>query len=155
MSKGHAALALYSILYNLNYSKNFNTEKFNKYPSLLTEHPQLNTKLPGIEFESGSLGNGMGVGSGIAYANKLMKKKSKTIISSEIVYNLSDRIEIHSNTTFQNYDQNLFSDLEDSDNSSFATYLSLKYKIINTEKWKLVFVGDGEHYNRLILKVNK
>jgi len=26
---------------------------------------------------------------------------------------------------------------------------------INTVKWKLVFVGDGEHYNRLILKVNK
>lgn len=80
LSKGHAALALYSILFDLKYSKNFDTNKFNKFPSLLTEHPQINSKLPGIEFESGSLGNGMGVGSGIAYANKLLKKKSKVIV---------------------------------------------------------------------------
>jgi len=80
MSKGHAALALYSILEDLKYSRFFNTKNFNRYPSLLTEHPQLNSKLKGIEFESGSLGNGMGVGSGIAYANKINKKNSKTIV---------------------------------------------------------------------------
>lgn len=80
LSKGHAALSLYSVLEDLKYSKYIRTKNFNRYPSFLTEHPQLNKKLKGIEFESGSLGNGLGVGSGIAFGNKLSKKKSKIIV---------------------------------------------------------------------------
>lgn len=86
---------------------------------------------------------------------RILSPKSKTLISSEAVYNLSDRIEIHSNTTFQNYDQNLFSELEDSDNSSFATYLCLKYKIINTEKWKLISENSVEFIDERYEGINK
>lgn len=46
---------------------------FNKFPSFLTEHPQVHKNLPGIEFETGSLGNGLGLAAGLGYALKLKK----------------------------------------------------------------------------------
>jgi len=80
LSKGHAAISLYSIFADLGFSKNYNLKMFNKFPSYLTEHPQLNKKLPGIDFETGSLGNGLGLAAGLGYALKLKKKKNKVFV---------------------------------------------------------------------------
>ena len=80
LSKGHSAISLYSIFYDLGFSKNYNLKMFNKFPSFLTEHPQVHKNLPGIEFETGSLGNGLGLAAGLGYALKLKKKKNKVFV---------------------------------------------------------------------------
>lgn len=60
LSKGHGALALYAIL-----------EELDIIPSMvgLPGHPELGT--PGIEASTGSLGHGLPVAAGLAYALKL------------------------------------------------------------------------------------
>lgn len=80
MSKGHAALAYYLIL----MKKKFFSEKFliREYLSdngKLGGHPDKNEKL-GIDFCSGSLGNGISVACGIAYSFKIDKKKNKVFV---------------------------------------------------------------------------
>jgi len=73
LSKGHAALALYAVLDKIGVSKDFKLSNFNKKGSLLLEHPSPSKNLPGIETETGSLGNGIGIGCGIAYAKRDLK----------------------------------------------------------------------------------
>ena len=75
LSKGHSAIALYSVLDYIKISKYFKLENFHRPGSFLMEHPSPNIKLPGIEIETGSLGNGIGIGAGIAF-----KQKKKVII---------------------------------------------------------------------------
>ena len=75
MSKGHAALTYYLAL----MKKKYFTEKFllKEYLSnngKLGGHPDTNVSL-GIDFCSGSLGNGLSVASGMAYTLKKDKKK--------------------------------------------------------------------------------
>ena len=80
MSKGHAALSYYLIL----MKQKFFTEKF-LIDEYLTDngklggHPDMNNKL-GIDFSSGSLGNGISVAAGMAYAFKADKKKNKVFV---------------------------------------------------------------------------
>lgn len=75
LSKGHAALTLYAVLNKLKISKNFELDNFHKPGSSLLEHPTPSKQLPGIEIETGSLGNGIGVACGIA-----LKSKKKIIV---------------------------------------------------------------------------
>lgn len=78
VSKGHASAALYSVLSSLGY---FNKKELNKYcknNTRLATH--LNKAVPGVEFDTGSLGHGLGVGCGIAYSAKLDKKKYKVFV---------------------------------------------------------------------------
>ncbi len=80
MSKGHAALTYYLAL----MKKKFFTEKFllKEYLSnngKLGGHPDTNASL-GIDFCSGSLGNGLSVASGMAYTLKKDKKKNKVFV---------------------------------------------------------------------------
>lgn len=80
LSKGHCALALYSVLKNLKKISSNDLEKFLVEGSFYGEHPspKLNNKL--FSFSTGSLGHGLGFGSGIGYANKLGKKSNKIYI---------------------------------------------------------------------------
>lgn len=67
LSKGHAAMALYSILCRRGY---FNRKQLLTYAhegSSLQEHPGPKS-VPGIEIATGSLGHGLGVGLGMALA---------------------------------------------------------------------------------------
>ena len=80
MSKGHAALSYYLVL----MKKKFFSEKFliNQYLAdngKLGGHPDMNIK-KGIDFSSGSLGNGISVAAGMAYSFKLDKKKNKVFV---------------------------------------------------------------------------
>ena len=65
LSKGHAALALYPALAEAGIIDASELKTFKKDGSLLGGHPSLNG-LPGIEFASGSLGQGLSLGVGTA-----------------------------------------------------------------------------------------
>jgi transketolase len=71
LSKGHCTPLLYSVFADVGY---FPKEELTTYRRLgrLTGHP--NPKLPGVEIATGSLGQGLSVGHGIALAGKLDKK---------------------------------------------------------------------------------
>lgn len=71
LSKGHAAMALYPAMAEAGIISKDELSLFKKDGSRLGGHPSLNG-LPGIEFASGSLGQGLslGVGTGIALKRK-------------------------------------------------------------------------------------
>ena len=71
LSKGHACLAYYSALCQIGYVKFNDLLTFEKDDSDFLGHPVKNEKL-GIEFSNGSLGMGLSLGIGVAYA---LKKK--------------------------------------------------------------------------------
>lgn len=82
LSKGHAVSAVYSILAELSF---FPKEKLSNYLSIddyLYWHP--NTKIPGIEFHTGSMGHGLSIGIGMALAS------SRNGFSNKIVVLLGD-----------------------------------------------------------------
>lgn len=66
LSKGHAALALYAVLRRLEY---FDTplSRYAEIGSPLEGHPDM-LALPGVDFSTGSLGQGLSVGVGMALA---------------------------------------------------------------------------------------
>ncbi len=78
MSKGHACLALYSIYLDQGI---FSREKFDEYGedggSL---GGQLDMSIPGVEYNTGSLGHALGIGCGMALAAKMDGKDYKTFI---------------------------------------------------------------------------
>lgn len=67
LSKGHAAMALYPALVEAGIIEKSELESFKKNGSRLGGHPSLNG-LPGIEFASGSLGQGLSQGVGVCLA---------------------------------------------------------------------------------------
>lgn len=78
LSKGHAALALYSVLYRNKIISKKLFESFCKKGSILEEHPS--SKLKGIECSTGSLGHGLSFGNGLAISYKLKKKTQKIFV---------------------------------------------------------------------------
>jgi transketolase len=66
LSKGHAALALYAVLRRMGF---FNTSlnDYASYEAGLEGHPDM-TSVPGVDFSTGSLGQGLSVGLGMAEA---------------------------------------------------------------------------------------
>ncbi len=79
LSKGHACLAYYSALSEINFIDKENLKTFEKDNSDLLGHPVINRKL-GIEFSNGSLGMGLSIGIGVALAAKKKKKDYKTYV---------------------------------------------------------------------------
>ena len=68
--KGHAAVALYPILADLGF---LSTEVLNGYTRLgspLGDHPD-RTKVPGVDFSSGSIGHALSAGLGMCLAGRL------------------------------------------------------------------------------------
>jgi transketolase len=79
LSKGHAYAALYAVLGELGY---FGKEEFKtvrSVNSILQGHPVLG-KTPGVDMTGGSLGNGLGIGIGMAYYLKFQGKHSKVFV---------------------------------------------------------------------------
>ena len=73
LSKGHAAPALYAVLAETGYFPVEELKTLRKFGSRLQGHPEAKL-LPGIEFSTGSLGQGLSIGAGIALNTKLEKK---------------------------------------------------------------------------------
>ncbi len=79
LSKGHACLALYSLLFEKKILSEENINSFEKQGTNLLGHPVKNLDL-GIEFSTGSLGMGLSIGSGIAIALKKKQLSKKVYV---------------------------------------------------------------------------
>lgn len=78
LSKGHASLAIYTILSDLGFITKAELNSFCTYHSILGGHPS--RKVPGIEISTGSLGLGPSVAIGMALALKNTTSKIVTLI---------------------------------------------------------------------------
>ena len=79
MSKGHCVEALYAVLAEKGFFPIEQVVKeYSQFGSKFIGHP--NNKLPGIEMNSGSLGHGLPVAVGMALAQKMDKRPSRTYV---------------------------------------------------------------------------
>ena len=155
LSKGHSAIALYSVLDFLKISKYFNLENFHKKNGLLMEHPSPNKKLPGIEIETGSLGNGIGIGSGIAFANK--KKKVIILVGDGELYEgsnweamiLASHFKLHNLLVI--VDRNFSITLDKTENIMKLESLKNKFKSFGFD----TSVINGHNFKHIIESLNK
>ncbi len=77
LSKGHSAIGLYSVLALRGYFPVEELETFDEIDSRLQGHPDM-TKTPGIDMATGSLGQGLSPGVGMALGAKLQGKDFHT-----------------------------------------------------------------------------
>ncbi|HLH73481.1 MAG TPA: transketolase [Chloroflexota bacterium] len=77
LSKGHSAIGLYSVLALRGFFPVDELMTFDQINSRLQGHPDM-TKLPGIDMSSGSLGQGLSPGVGMALGAKLLDKDFHT-----------------------------------------------------------------------------
>lgn len=93
LSKGHAAAALYTVLNATGEISNETLATFYKNGTKLSAHPSANS-FTNIPFALGSLGHGLPIGCGIAYANKLLN-------SQETIFILMSDGETNEGTTWE------------------------------------------------------
>lgn len=74
LSKGHACLALYSILNRLDVLPDRALDSFGSNGGL---GAQLDTSVPGVHWNSGSLGHAIGVGAGLALGERFSESESR------------------------------------------------------------------------------
>ena len=79
LSKGHACPSLYVALAMRGFFSKKHLYTFRHVESILQGHPDMKIT-PGIDMTSGSLGNGLGAGVGIALAANIDGKKYKTYV---------------------------------------------------------------------------
>lgn len=78
LSKGHAALALYSALFVKGWISREELDSFCGEGTLLGVHPEYAQK--GIDFSTGSLGHGLSMGAGAALAARLQKSQRRVYV---------------------------------------------------------------------------
>jgi len=78
LSKGHSCAALYAILADLGYFPSSQLQTFCQAGTFLGGHPDRN--IPGVEADTGSLGNGLGIGAGMAVAAKMDGQKHLVVV---------------------------------------------------------------------------
>lgn len=76
LSKGHAAGALYVVLWSIGRLSDDDLRQFHRDGTLLSGHPPAQG-LPDILFGTGSLGHGLGLASGLALAKRLREKTGR------------------------------------------------------------------------------
>lgn len=79
LSKGHCAPVLYAALAEKGYFDKELLTTLRQFKSTLQGHPDMN-KTPGVEISSGSLGQGLSVGNGMAMAAKLDQKSYRVYV---------------------------------------------------------------------------
>lgn len=77
LSKGHGVPALYALLAELGYFPKDWLMSLRKLGSPLQGHPDV-VRLPAVEAATGSLGQGLSIAQGMALAQRLDKRKSRT-----------------------------------------------------------------------------
>lgn len=76
MSKGHAAIIQYAALAEIGYFSKDELPTLKSFGSILQGHPDMHLT-PGVEANTGSLGQGLSIANGMALALKLDKKCNK------------------------------------------------------------------------------
>ena len=76
LSKGHAAPSLYVALCQAGFFTDAAFENYRDLDSVFQGHPDRN-KLPGVDCTTGSLGQGLGVGCGLAWALRRLKSDAR------------------------------------------------------------------------------
>lgn len=79
LSKGHACTTLYATLHLKGFFDELVLNQFHNDGGVLHGHPCRNLNL-GIEFSTGSLGHGLGLGAGVALAAKRLKRDYFTYV---------------------------------------------------------------------------
>jgi transketolase len=79
LSAGHMAPALYASLARAGFFPLDELRTLRQYGSRLQGHPGLDTKLPGIETSSGSLGQGVSIAVGMAMSDKLVDNNGRKV----------------------------------------------------------------------------
>ena len=79
LSKGHAAPVLYGALAEAGFFAMENLATLRQFGSILQGHPDMR-KTPGVDMSTGSLGQGLSVGNGMALAAKLDKKDCRVYV---------------------------------------------------------------------------
>src|SRR5687768_14914009 len=77
LSKGHSAIGLYSVLALRGYYPVAELDTFDQIDSRLQGHPDM-TNLPGLDMSTGSLGQGLSPGVGMAIGAKMQGKRFHT-----------------------------------------------------------------------------
>ena len=78
LSKGHAVESLYGVLAQVGIISKDRLENYLTIKDDLYWHP--NPNIPGIEFHTGSMGHGLSIGIGMAFASKLNKINNKIFV---------------------------------------------------------------------------
>lgn len=79
LSKGHASPGLYTALAFRGYFPKAWLNSFDEVDTLLQGHPDMK-KCPGVDYSTGSLGQGLSVGIGLALAGAALGKSYKTFV---------------------------------------------------------------------------
>ena len=79
LSKGHASTALYATLAHCGFFPTNMLMSFRMLGSKLQGHPSSRAQLPGIEVSTGSLGQGLSIGVGMALALRLDKNETSKV----------------------------------------------------------------------------
>jgi len=79
LSKGHASLGYYAALALKGYFPIDDLKTFDREDSTLQAHPDMH-KCKGVDYSTGSLGQGLSIGAGIALGALIKNKKFRTIV---------------------------------------------------------------------------
>lgn len=79
LSKGHSAIALYAVLAEKGFFPVSELMSFDAIDSRLQGHPDMK-QTPGIDMSSGSLGQGLSAGVGMALAARMLEKDFRTYV---------------------------------------------------------------------------
>jgi transketolase len=79
LGKGHAAIGVYPCLADLGYFPGRWLDSYTRLGSPLGDHPDM-TKVPGIDFSSGSIGHNLSVGVGMAAAARLEHRDFRVFV---------------------------------------------------------------------------
>lgn len=77
--KGHAAVGLYPILADLDFLPAKVLDEYTKLGNPLGDHPD-RTKVPGVDFSSGSIGHALSAGLGMALAGRLAGREYNSFV---------------------------------------------------------------------------
>ena len=79
LSKGHCTPGFYVVLADRGYFPKEKLEEYDEINGMLQGHPDMH-KTPGVEISSGSLGQGLSAGIGMALGARMLKKESHVFV---------------------------------------------------------------------------
>jgi Transketolase, N-terminal subunit len=79
LSKGHGVIALYALLVDKGFFPADNLPTFCRFDSILGGHPE-RSHVPGVEATTGSLGHGLSVGVGMAFAARVIGRPNRVFV---------------------------------------------------------------------------